>query len=123
MVGEEIIQEATKRLVDQFHPERIILFGSHARGSADEHSDVDFLVIVGPGAKRNRLRMMVAMDGALGGMGFAKDIVVLTPEEFEEDKEIPGTIARYAMKEGRLLYERKQKRHRKEGERMAAARR
>ena len=123
MVGEDVIQEATKRLVDQFHPERIILFGSHARGSADEHSDVDFLVIAGPGAKRNRLRMMVAMDGALGGMGFAKDIVILTSEEFEEDKEIPGTIARYAMKEGRLLYERKQKRHRKEGERMAAARR
>lgn len=123
MVSEKVIQEATKRLVDQFHPERIILFGSHARGSADEHSDVDFLVIAGPGAKRNRLRMMVAMDGALGGMGFAKDIIVLTPEEFEEDKDIPGTIARYAMKEGRLLYERKQKRYRKEGERMAAARR
>jgi len=45
MITQDILSRATKQLVEQFHPERIILFGSHARGSADEHSDVDFLVI------------------------------------------------------------------------------
>jgi predicted nucleotidyltransferase len=45
MISEKTIMEAAKRLVDNFHPERIILFGSYARGTADEHSDVDFLVI------------------------------------------------------------------------------
>lgn len=123
MIREEVIQEATSRLVEKFHPERIVLFGSYARGNADEHSDVDFLVITRPGEKYNRLQMMVAMDKTLGGLGIARDIVVLTQKEFEEDKDIPGTIARYAMKEGRLLYERKKNRHRKESERMAAARR
>jgi len=123
MFREPIIKEATRRLVEKFHPECIILFGSCARGTADEHSDVDFLVIARPGGKHNRLHLMVEMDSALSGLGIAKDIVVITPKEFEEDKDIPGTIARYAVKEGRLLYERKQKRPHKESERMAVARR
>jgi predicted nucleotidyltransferase len=123
MVTNEVLRIAIKRLAEQFHPERIILFGSHARGTADEHSDVDFLVITELAVRENRLHMMTEMDLALGGLGIAKDIVVLTPDEFEEDKDIPGTIARYAAKEGRLLYERKEKRHRKESDRLAASRR
>jgi predicted nucleotidyltransferase len=123
MVSREIIQEATKRLIEKFDPERIILFGSYARGTADEHSDVDFMVITDHVGKQNRLHLMTKMDDTLGGMGIAKDIVVLTQEEFEVDKDIPGTIARYAAKEGKLLYERKEKRRRKESERMASARR
>jgi len=123
MISKEVILIATKRLAEQFHPERIILFGSHARGTADEQSDVDFLVITEQAVKANRLHMMTEMDRALGGLGIAKDIVVLTPVEFEEEKDIPGTIARYAAKEGRLLYERKEKRLRKESNRLAASRR
>ena len=123
MVSREVIQEATKRLIEKFDPERVILFGSYARGTADEHSDVDFLVIAGNVQKRNRLCMMTEMDRALGGLGIAKDIVVMTQEEFDEDKDIPETIARYAAREGKLLYERKEKRRRKENERVAAARR
>ena len=123
MISKEVILQATKRLAEQFHPERIILFGSYARGTADEHSDVDFLVITEKAIRENRLHMMTEMDQALGGLGIARDIVVLTPGEFEEDKDIPGTIARYAAKEGRLLYERKEKRLRKESNRLAASRR
>ena len=122
MVSREIIQEATKRLIDKFDPERIILFGSYARGTADEHSDVDFMVITDSVGRQNRLLLMTKMDETLGGLGIAKDIVVLTQEEFEVDKDIPGTIARYAAKEGKLLYERKEKRRRKKSERMASAR-
>ena len=48
--------------------------------------------------------MMVAMDRTLRGSGFARDIIILTPDEFERDKEIPGTIARPAWKEGVTLY-------------------
>jgi uncharacterized protein len=86
-------------------------------------SDVDFMVLTDHIGKLNRLHLMTKMDVALGGMGIAKDIIVLTPEEFEVDRDIPGTIARYAAKEGKLLYERKEKRRRKESERMASARR
>lgn len=104
MVSADILDEATRRLVEKFHPEKIILFGSQARGTANEHSDVDLLVIChfeGP-----RRGLMVEMDRALWGVGFARDIIVMTPEEYQRDVRIPGTIARPASREGKVLYER-----------------
>jgi hypothetical protein len=50
--------------------------------------------------------MMVPMDRAVHGTGIARDIIILTPEEFDRDKEIPGTVARPAWKEGITLYAR-----------------
>ena len=96
--------QATTRLVDKFNPQRIILFGSHARGTADEHSDVDLLIVAS--FKGKRRTVVVEIDRALRGIGFARDIVLLTPEEFERDRDIPGSVARPASKEGKILYER-----------------
>lgn len=104
MVTEQVLQEAVRRLVGQFKPTRIILFGSQARGTADEHSDVDLLVICPVQGDRDTLA--VAMDRALRGLRLARDIVVATPEEFERDRDIPGTVARPAWLEGKVLYER-----------------
>ena len=103
MVAQDVLQEATRRLVELFKPTRIILFGSQARGTADNHSDVDLLVICA--VEGNRRPLMVAMDRALKGLGIARDIVVLTPEEFEMDRHIPGTIARPAWLDGQVLYD------------------
>jgi len=50
--------------------------------------------------------MMVEMDLALNGLGIARDIMILSPEEYERDRQIPGTIARPASREGRVLYDR-----------------
>lgn len=103
MLSDEIIRLATDRLVQEFHPERIILFGSHARGTADAHSDVDLLVVCP--LQGSRRSLMVAMDRALRGLGFARDVIVMTPEEFDRDRHIPGTVALPAWREGRVLYE------------------
>lgn len=103
MVTQKILQQAVQRLAEQFHPQRIILFGSYARGNADEHSDVDLLVICPIHGSRRKL--MVAMDRNLRGLGMPRDIVVLSPEEFERDRHIPGTLARPASQEGKVLYE------------------
>ncbi len=103
MISNETLLEVKERLVNGFHPDRIILFGSQARGTADDRSDVDILVICPIKGKRRHL--MLEMDRALRGLGLARDIMVLTPEEFELDRHIPGTIARPAWKEGRVLYE------------------
>jgi len=103
MVNVDILKEATERLVSRFHPQRIILFGSQACHTADERSDVDLLII--SRFEGDRRQLMVAMDRALRGLPIARDIVILTPEEYERDKEIPGTIARPASREGRVLYE------------------
>jgi predicted nucleotidyltransferase len=104
MLSQTTIHEAVDRLVSRFEPERIILFGSQARGTADEHSDVDLLVICRIDGGRRKL--MVEMDRSLSGLGFARDVIVVTPEEFERDKHIPGTVARPASLEGQVLYAR-----------------
>ena len=85
------LRRATDRLVAQFRPQRVILFGSQARGTADARSDVDSLVICAFDSKwESRRTLMVAMDRALCGLGFARDGIMLTPEEFERDRPIPG---------------------------------
>lgn len=103
MVSSEILLKVKERLVDGFHPDRIILFGSQARGTADDRSDVDILVVCSFTGKRRLL--MLEMDRALDGVDYAFDILILTPEEYERDRHIPGTIARPAWKEGTVLYE------------------
>ena len=103
MISDEILLKIKERLVDGFHPEKILLFGSQARGTSDNRSDVDILVVCPIKGKRRHL--MLEMDRALYGLGLARDIMILTPEEFELDRHIPGTIARPAWKEGRVLYE------------------
>ena len=104
MIPEATLKEVRDRLVSQFQPDKIILFGSQARGTGDDRSDVDIVVICPLQGKRRSL--MVAMDRALKGMGIARDIIVLTPDEFERDRYIPGTIARPAWLQGKILYER-----------------
>jgi len=104
MISNETLHEVRERLVDGFHPNRIILFGSQARGTADDRSDVDILVVCSFKGKRRHL--MLEMDRALSGLDNAFDVLILTPEEFQRDSLIPGTVGRYAKKEGKVLYER-----------------
>lgn len=98
------IQEMVNRIVAQFHPEQIILFGSHAHGAAGRDSDVDLLVIKQVTGSRRAER--VAIRTALRGVGVAKDIVLATPEEIESSRDLVGTIIRPALREGKVLYER-----------------
>jgi predicted nucleotidyltransferase len=98
------IQEMVRRLVARFHPERIILFGSHARGEAGPDSDVDLLVVLsGPLSKKEQT---IEVRLALRGVGVAKDVFLATPEEVEAHKDLPGTLVYPAMREGKVLYER-----------------
>jgi len=104
MISDSDLRQAVDALVERFRPERVILFGSHARGTADVRSDVDLLVVCP--VRGSRRALQVAMDRTLRGCRFARDIVILTREEFERDRHIPGTVARPAWLEGRVLYER-----------------
>lgn len=98
------ITEMVRRIVERFHPERIILFGSYARGTAGPDSDVDLLVVMEPqGSKRRRA---VEIHGLLAGMGLPKDIIVVTPEEFNAYRDAPGTVIRTAWQEGKILHDR-----------------
>ena len=96
------IREMVRRIVRQFQPERIILFGSHARGEAGPDSDVDLLVVMP--VEGSRREMAVRIGVALHDIPVPKDIIVTTPEEYEWRKEIVGTIERPATLEGKVLY-------------------
>jgi len=98
------IRQIVRRIVSRFHPERIILFGSHARGQAGPHSDVDLLIVMSfLGSKREK---QLEIRVALRNIRIPKDIVVTTPEDFLWRQEIPGTIERPAAREGKVLYAR-----------------
>jgi predicted nucleotidyltransferase len=98
------IQQMVERIVAQFHPEKIILFGSHARGDGTADSDVDLLIVMPvEGSKRAKQREIRA---ALHDVRVPKDIIVSRPEEFLWRKDIVGTIERPAAHEGRILYAR-----------------
>jgi predicted nucleotidyltransferase len=103
-VTPRLIRSMVRRLVRQFDPEQIILFGSHARGTAGPDSDVDFLIVMPvKGSKREKmLEMQLALDDIL----VAKDIIVVTPDEMLRHRDIPGTIEQPAVLEGQVLYAR-----------------
>lgn len=101
---EPAIREMVRRLVERFHPEKVILFGSHARGDAGPDSDVDLLVVLpGPLSKKEQT---IEVRLALRGVGVAKDVFLATPEEVEAHKDLAGTLVYPALREGKVLYER-----------------
>jgi len=94
-----------KRIVRQFDPEKIILFGSCARREAGPDSDVDLLIVMPvEGSKRT---VQLDIRQALHGLHVPKDVIVCTPEEFEWRREVVGTIERPAAREGKVLYARR----------------
>lgn len=101
----EVIDRMVRRIVKRFDPDRIILFGSHARGTAGPDSDIDLLVVM-PVSGSTR-KKAVEIGVALHDINVPKDIVVTTPEEFEWRKEVVGTIERPAVREGKVLYARR----------------
>ncbi|MBI5016767.1 MAG: nucleotidyltransferase domain-containing protein [Deltaproteobacteria bacterium] len=98
------IDEMVHRIVDQFHPESVILYGSHARGTAGPDSDVDLLV--GMSIQGSRRKQATAIDLALADRELSLDLIVVTPEELERDRDRVGTIVRPATREGQVLYAR-----------------
>lgn len=100
-----LIDQMARRLARRFKPEQIILFGSHARGTAGPDSDVDLLVVMPLiGTKRDKeIEMRIALHDILVPF----DIIVVTPDEVARRRNIPGTIIRPALREGKVLYVRR----------------
>ena len=100
-----LIDRMVKRIVKNFDPEQVILFGSHARGDAGPDSDVDLLVVmpVEGNAREKALEISLAMHDFLTPV----DIIVTTPERLAWRQKYPGTIERPAVLEGKVLHVRR----------------
>ena len=99
------LDRMVESIVRRFAPERIILFGSHATGTAGADSDLDLLVVMTP--SRSKAAQELDILRALRRYHMPKDVIVTTPEDFAGRKRIPGTIERPAALEGRVLYEKR----------------
>jgi uncharacterized protein len=104
MTPADCIKVMAERIVRDYDPVKIILFGSHARGEAGPESDIDLLVVLPEVA--NKRQAAVAIRRLLTDLPVPKDIVVTTPEEIARRGDLVGTVLRPALREGKVLYER-----------------
>ena len=93
-----------RRIASRFQPEKIILYGSHARGDAGADSDVDLLIVMRVAGSCRQ--MANEIDLALSDRALPLDLVVVTPEQFSRQSELVGTLVREAAREGKIIYER-----------------
>ncbi len=97
-----VLDEIVRRVVEVAHPDRIILFGSAARGEMGPDSDVDLLVVKSGVEHRGRLAGAIHVN--LYGVEAAVDVLVVTPEDIERYRHKVGTVIKPALGEGRELY-------------------
>lgn len=102
-IDEALIQEITRKIVDAFHPKRVILFGSRARGDYHADSDIDLLVEMESTEKRWQRR--VRIGSLFKDRWWPMDLLVYTPQEIEVRRHSFATVIPYALREGRTLYE------------------
>lgn len=102
--AEECLAAIVERIVRNFDPERIILFGSRARGDADPESDFDLLVVMNFQGSAREIRL--AIRRLLADLPFAKDVFVTTPEDFAWRQHVAGTLEYPAAQEGKVVYAR-----------------
>lgn len=102
MFDDAVIEEAGRRILEAAPPNsRVILFGSHARGEAGKHSDLDFLVI--EPSVESWGRESVRLRRTLRGLNVFADIIVVSEESVHEWRDVYGHVIHSAMSEGREL--------------------
>lgn len=108
-IDSKLLEEIVRRLVAEFQPEQIILFGSHAWGTPDEDSDLDLLVIVAESDLRP-IQRDVQAHLSLSGLGVPKDILVKTRAEVERFRQVYASLEAEILERGKVLYDRSQAR-------------
>ena len=102
MIARKHIRDFARRVAEEFAPERIVLFGSHARGDASEDSDVDLLVIMRtrkrPTEQALEIRRRVSRH-------FPLDLLVRTPREVARRLKLKDCFLTSILAEGETLYE------------------
>ena len=97
-----ILDDIIGRIVEAAQPERIILFGSAARGEMGPNSDVDLLIIRKGGHSRKLMGQMYRM---MHGVGAAVDAVMVSPADVERYKDSHALVIKPALAEGRVVYD------------------
>jgi uncharacterized protein len=102
-INESSLNEIIRRIVEVAAPERIILFGSGARGEMGPHSDLDFLVIKAGNFHRGHLAEEIYLE--MHGVDYAVDVIVVTPEDVEKYRNTHALVIAPALREGQVVYD------------------
>ena len=100
-LSQRTLDDIIRRVVDVAQPERIILFGSAARGEMNRHSDVDLLIVKEGGDANLRARIYER----LYGVRVAVDAILVSPADIERYKNSHALVIKPALLEGRVVYE------------------
>ncbi|MBF0426990.1 MAG: nucleotidyltransferase domain-containing protein [Magnetococcales bacterium] len=107
-ITEAELSAMSARIVATVQPERIILFGSHARGDTNADSDIDLLVVVNEGFQaRSRWQELKKIRKLLACFPLPKDILLYSQDEVARWQHSTNHIIAHALREGRSLYERR----------------
>jgi len=102
----ELINYIVEKIVQGIKPEKIILFGSYARGDFNQSSDLDLFIIKDDEAPNRMIRRKV--DALLRGRKFAVDLLVRKPEEVEWNFKAQNPFyLHHIFQNGKVLYEKK----------------
>ena len=97
-----VLDEIVRRVIEVAQPDRIIVFGSAARGQMGADSDIDLLVIKGGIASRRTLAQQIYVH--LFGVSAPLDVIVVTPQDVERFRDRVGSIIGPALREGKEVY-------------------
>lgn len=104
MLSDRAVLETAERLAQAAsQPARVIVFGSYARGDADEGSDLDLMVI--EDTVSDKAREYLKLREAVGSMPVGIDLLLFSRHDFERRSLVPGTLPYWARKEGKVLHE------------------
>ena len=98
-----LVQSVVERIAEDVHPRQIILFGSRAAGMPRPDSDIDLLIIYEGALSKREVKLKVRR--LFPRPDFSMDLFVLSPEEFQRQKNVVSTLARTASREGIVCYE------------------
>lgn len=101
-IASKVLREIVRRIVAVARPDRIVLFGSAARGAMGPHSDVDLLVVKQGEFDQGQLVGDLYMS--LHGVGQAVDLIVVTPEQVERYRNTHCLVIAPALRQGKEIY-------------------
>jgi len=102
MINNQLINNVVRKIVNNFHPERIILFGSYANDTHKEDSDLDLIVIWNTDLNVHKRKLLLSKLFPM--RNFSLDIFAYTEKEEQKFKNIPGTILYEAIHNGKIIY-------------------
>lgn len=107
MISQNQIQEIQELIIKEYQPKKIILFGSYARGTAKENSDLDLLIVADTEKEKPRWKRGLKLRTLLSKYSFSRDLLFYTNEEIVSWINIPMSFVHTIYKEGKILYEQK----------------